>query len=111
VTWDDVIALALGGIGLSPAVFWRLSMREWILLQRGFFDKQENDYKNSWDQMRWQTYILALPNAKKGMLNKPEDLVRFPWDAPKENPAMSDEEQAEFVRMMGTRIENGKFVN
>jgi hypothetical protein len=106
-----VIALALGGMGLSPAVFWHLSMREWLLLQRGFFDKMEQEYKQSWEQLRWQTYILALPNAKKGFLNRPEDLVRFPWDAPKENPAMDADEMAEFLKRMGTKIENGKFVN
>ena len=111
MTWDDIIALALGGIGLSPAVFWRLSMREWILLQRGFFDKMEKEYITDWEMIRWQTYILALPNAKKGFLNKPEDLVRFPWDAPKENPVFSEEEEADFIRRMGTQFKDGKFVN
>jgi hypothetical protein len=111
VTWDDIIALALGMMGLSPAVFWHLSMREWLLLQRGFFNKMEQEYQTRWELARWQTYILALPNAKKGFLNKPEDLVRFPWDAPKENPAMEEDELNEFLRRMGTKYEDGKFVN
>lgn len=86
-------------------------MREWLLMQRGYFDLVEQDYKTRWELVRWQTYILAIPNAKKGFLNKPEDLVRFPWDPPKENPAMTQEELDEFITTMGTRIENGKFVN
>ena len=86
-------------------------MREWILLQRGYFDLMEQDYKLRWELARWQTYILALPNAKKGALSKPEDLVKFPWDLPPEKPAMEDDELREFMSKMGTKIENGKFVN
>ena len=80
-------------------------------MQRGFFNKLEEEYKMTWEVARWQTYILALPNAKKGALNSPQDLIRFTWDAPKENPGMSDEELAEFVSKMGSKIEGGKFVN
>jgi len=112
VTWDDVIALGLGGMRLTPAVFWRLSMREWLLLQRGFFDKMEQEYKMNWEQTRWQTYILALPNARKGTLNRPEDLIRFTWDAPRDNPQMSEEELNEFLAHMGTSIDSrGRAVN
>ena len=112
MTWDDVVSLGLGAMGLTPAVFWRLSMREWLLLQRGFFDKVEQEYKMSWEQTRWQTYILAIPNAKKNTLNAPTDLIRFAWDAPKENPQMSEAELAEFMRTIGTHIDGkGRAVN
>ena len=97
---------------MTPAVFWRLSMREWLLMQRGFFDKVNEEYQMSWEQMRWQTYILALPNAKKGALNSPEDLVRFPWDKEREAPGMSEEELKEFLATMGTTIDHrGRAVN
>ena len=96
---------------MTPAVFWRLSMREWLLMQRGFFNKVEEEYKVRWEIARWQTYILAIPNAKKGALNKPEDLVRFPRDAPKEDPVMGEQELARWVKKMGGKIEDGKFVN
>jgi hypothetical protein len=107
VTWDDVIALALGGMKLTPAVFWRLSMREWLLLQRGYFNEMENEYKLRWEMVRWQTRIIAAPNYKPGF----ESILRLPWDAPPENPVFTDEEEAEFVRRMGSKIIDGKFVN
>jgi len=110
VTWDDVIALALGGMKLDPAVFWRLSMREWILLQRGFFDREESEYKTRWELARWQSYIATQIGGAKS-IRRPEDLVRFPWDAPKEDPRMTEEEMQDFLKTMGSRIENGKFVN
>ena len=86
-------------------------MREWLLLQRGFFNRVEEDYKNKWEMTRWQTFILMLPNAKKGTLHKPEDLMRFPWDGPKENPKMTEEEEREFISNMGLKFDNGKFIN
>jgi hypothetical protein len=108
VTWDDVIALALGGMKLAPAVFWRLSMREWILTQRGYFDFVEQGNKLQWEIARWQTRIIARPDYKPGGFDA---MLRFPWDGPKEDPAMNEEELNDFVKRMGTKFENGKFVN
>lgn len=79
-------------------------------MQRGFFERIEQDYRLSWEQIRWQAYISVLPHVKKGSLNKPEDLIKFTWDM-KENPAMTEQEQLDFIKRMGTKIENGKFVN
>lgn len=82
-------------------------MREWLLLQRGYFDNIEQEYKLRWEMIRWQTRIIAAPSYKPGF----ERSLRFPWDAAPENPIMTEEEEADFIQRMGTRIENGKFVN
>jgi len=98
-------------MGLTPAVFWRLTLREWLLMQRGFFERVEREYQVGWDRTRWQTYVLALPNAKKGALHKPADLIKFPWDR-QEDPTMTQDEMKEFLNSIGSRIDDkGRAVN
>jgi hypothetical protein len=63
--------------------------------------KIENEEKMSWERTRWQAYVLALPNAKKGTLNSPRDLVRFPWEKGIEVERMTPEEADYFARKMG----------
>ncbi len=74
------MALAFGQMGLDPAVFWRLSLKEWYEKQRGYYLKMEMQQKAEWERTRWQTWVLAMPNARKGSLNSPKDLIRFPWE-------------------------------
>jgi hypothetical protein len=110
------MALAFGQMGLDPAVFWRLSLKEWYEKQRGYYLKLEMQQKAEWERTRWQTWILAIPNARKGSLNTPKDLIRFPWEVD-DVVRMTEEEAEYFARKMGryfnpeAESEDKKFYN
>ena len=40
----------------------------------------ERRERSEWERVRWLGYIQAAPYAKKGTMNRPTDLIRFPWE-------------------------------
>ena len=101
MSWDDVLSVGLGQMGIDPAVFWRLSLKEWYEKQRGYFLMEEQKQRAEWERIRWQTWVLALPNYKKGTINRPHDLLPFPWDEVVKAEPLSDEELIHFVHKFG----------
>ena len=98
---------------LNPAVFWRMSWKEFTLAQRGFFESEEQKLKNMWEIARWQAYISVMPYAKEGRLSGPQSLIRFPWEKAKGSDIelLTSEEEDLLVRKMGKFMKDGKFVN
>jgi len=99
---------------LDPAVFYDMSLKEWMLAQQGFFDIEEVKMQRAWEIARWQSYIGALPYAKQGKLTSPTSLVKFPWEKGREVEAdvYSPEEEDYFIRKFGKFSDkDGKFFN
>ena len=78
MTWDDVLATALGQMKLDPAVFWRMSWREFALAQRGFFEMKNEELKSQWEQTR----VIAFWSTKdtKQSVRRPQQLFKLAWD-------------------------------
>lgn len=70
--------LACGELGVSPEVFWNMTMRELINVVNGARNKQKIEYENSWDQARLIAYYSAVVHIK----NPPSmtAMIPFPWD-------------------------------
>lgn len=77
-----MISLALGEMKLDPAVFWRMSLREWMLAQRGFFQAKQTDIKREWEIGRMVAFYAykSNPNLRRGSLRRFSDIAAFPWD-------------------------------
>lgn len=63
---------------LDPAVFWQMSLREWLLAQRGFFEARNFDYRTGWEQARLIGFWAGNMGWKKG--TKANDLIKFEWE-------------------------------
>lgn len=96
---------------LDPAVFWRMSLREWLLAQRGFFELKESDVRREWEIARWQSYLMLTPYAKKGSMQSPKSLIRFPWEEEEKVEIFEGDELKWFANKFGHYYKDGKFVN
>ena len=83
----------MGEIGIGRHEFY-YELRWWEVraIVRGY----NNRYRNLWSATRWQTYnIMTAQVGSKGMqqahINKPSDLIEFPWDKSEALPIAVDE--------------------
>ena len=53
-------------IGLKPSEFWDLLPRQFFLMQKAFYKKQEQRTQESWEQTRWLATFVLQPHMKKG---------------------------------------------
>lgn len=111
MTRDDIIETAFGVMKLNPAVFYRMSMREWMLAQRGFFETKKTDMQREWEIARWQSYLMLMPYTKKGTTMTPKSLVRFPWEEEEKVELFEGEDLEWFGNKFGRKFIDGKFVN
>lgn len=96
---------------IDPAVFWlRLSLRDWILTQRGFSLEQERQYRQSWEQARMISYY-SIRGMAKGSLRF-HDIARFRWEVQEWEP-MSEFELNELLKKYGQNFneQENKFYN
>ena len=59
--------------------------------------------RGMWSATRWQTYYLmsvSMADLKKAGINKPTDLMKFPWEKEADIPTISDDEIAELQAEM-----------
>ena len=57
-----------------------MSLREYQLMSRGFYESKLEREKQEWERTRWAVWYGLQPHIKKGTLRKPTDLGRFPWE-------------------------------
>lgn len=72
--------IACGEIGLAIDYFYSLTPREFNNILVGYRLKEENDFKNGWEQTRMLMHTMVLPNLKKGSKVTPMQLLPFDWD-------------------------------
>ena len=106
-----MLELAFGEIGLSPVVFWyRMSLRDWILTQRGYFNKQERQHKEQWEIARTVSYYSFM--SFRGGHLQPEQLIRFPWDEKiKQSEPVAVEDIEYLFRKYGQKFDGENFTN
>lgn len=80
--------------GLSPATFYRMSLREFGLCQRGFILTEKLKMQRDWEIGRFISFYSAAPHAKKGSLRKMQDIVKFEWENIKSDLPTEEEKQA-----------------
>jgi hypothetical protein len=83
----------VGEIGISPDRF-RYGLKWWEV--RSIIRGYNRRARNLWSATRWQTYnIMTAQVGSKGMqqahINKPSDLIEFPWDNSEAMPIAVDE--------------------
>jgi len=72
--------MAFGVIGLTPYEFWRMSLKEFRLTQRGFFERQKSEIQRTWEQARFISFYILQPHAKRGRLRNFKDIIEFEWE-------------------------------
>lgn len=87
--------LIVGEIGIQPDAFWRLAWWEVRSIIRGY----NRRHRQMWSAVRWHAYnvMSAIPycDLRKNNINRPKDLIEFPWDAISDDDGPTDEEVRE----------------
>lgn len=94
-----MIEVGLGFMGLPPQVFWRMSLKEFKLCQRGFFEKQKQEGQLQWEIGRYIAFNSLVPHAKKGRLRSPKDLGVFEWEKDTTENKYLTEEQLRYISL------------
>lgn len=88
----------MGEIGFSRREFLH-DIRWWEV--RSILRGYNRRHRNLWSATRWQTYNLmcvSMADIKKAGINRPTDLIQFPWERDPSPPVSQqdiDELQAE----------------
>lgn len=100
-------------MGIDPAVFWRLSLHEWLIMQRGFYINAEQREQREWERARLIAYYALRPHVKQGKMMTYESFIRFPWEMPQEKPIPTKQDMEYIIRKYGRYydVETDKFVN
>lgn len=69
--------------GVRPCEFWRLSLKEFYLIQEANIELWKIEQRDKWELARWQCYILLQPHTKKGTIKSPIDIIKFEWETEK----------------------------
>lgn len=69
--------------GVSPREFWRLTLKEFYLIQEAQIERWQIEQRDKWELARWQCFIMLQPQVKKGTLKKPQDIIKFEWETEK----------------------------
>ena len=83
----------------------------------GVIKQKEDDYKNSWEQLRWLAYVNLQPHlSKTSRIKKPTDLIKFSWEHKKKLKAVDLDQIKELEKLMeleGKVIKDGfrRFTN
>ena len=89
-------------MNLSPAEFWPLSFRDWLLKQRGFFDMKNAEYRDNWERTRMAAFYAIAPWNKA--IRTPQDVFRFDWEKV-EHFELTEEQMDYFLRKVGKYID------
>ncbi len=77
---------------MSPCDFYNLEPREFYNKTKGFFEQRNEDTKQAWEIMRFQTTALINIQVKRSDKIEPNQLVKFPWDKDQQKRTMSVKE-------------------
>jgi hypothetical protein len=65
-------------MGVAPSEFWELTPRETWNAIDGYNERENAEYRTSWEQTRWLGAIVANGYLKHP--KSPRKLLPFPWD-------------------------------
>jgi len=100
-------------MGLDPATFYNMSLREWTMAQQGFFEVEEAKMRGEWERARWMAYVFLKPHDTKKNLHSVTDLVKFSWEKVEDgSDLLDDDTMAYLARKMGRYVDKeGNFFN
>jgi hypothetical protein len=91
-----VVGFALGDLRLTPAAFWRLTWREYLMMAAGFHRRQVR----KWHHTRFLATVLVNVNRDPDSPPvTPEELMPLPGDAPAPEPMSLEELETELARV------------
>lgn len=100
---------------MNPAVFWDMSLREWILTQRGFFELEELRLRGEWERTRWGSFWVLKSQTGKKWPHKVTDIIKFEWEKDEMEPEdylLTEDEMQYLARKMGRFTDrDGNFFN
>lgn len=77
---DTFYKNSVGKFGVRPKDFWKLTLKEYILIAKGYYEVKSEEYKHTWEVARWQAFINLQPHIKKNSISNPLDLIKFEWE-------------------------------
>lgn len=97
-------------IGLKPSEFWDVLPRQFFLMQKAYYKKQEQRTQESWEQTRWLATFILQPHMKKGKKLQPKDLTTFPWEKhkTKKQTKKEIEHEMKYAVELYKKINDGK---
>jgi len=105
-----LIQVGIGLIGLTPREFWRLSVKDFRLIQRGFFEKQKSEMQVQYEVGRLISYHAIAPymKGKKSI----QQFMPFEWEKKTANVELTKEQQDYIEMKLGRFVdENGNYYN
>ena len=99
----EIKKLAFGFMGIAPYEFYRMSVADYQVTQRGFFERMKIESRLKWETSRFISYHSLLPYQKKGKRLKITDVARFEWERQKEAPDIT-EQQMKIIEKMGDKF-------
>lgn len=70
-------------MNLRPDDFWDMTMREYILKQRGYVDAIRDQQIHDWNKTRVLACYVLKPHLKKGKNITPQEVMTLPIDKTK----------------------------
>jgi hypothetical protein len=95
-------------MGMSVEAYLASTPRQLRNKAKGFFDAENDRYKQEWERARWGTWVLLnVQLDQKSRIKSPERLLPFSWEKKKVKPAkpkgITDEEKKEIVELFNKR--------
>jgi hypothetical protein len=81
-----MLGLAVGGIGMSYEDFCRLTLEEFSRVYEAYSDKSEGLYRDNWERMRMQAFIIVRPFVRNKLTLR--KFLSLPWDYNNKNDAV-----------------------
>ena len=80
MTWDILERVAMGEMGLQLEYFYSLTPREFDNIVVGYREKEENQFKNNWEQTRLIAFNAAFNFETKDKKITAKKWFEFPWE-------------------------------
>lgn len=67
-------------MNILPKDFWDMTMREYVLKQKGYLQAIEDQQIHDWNVIRFSIAYNLKPHLKKGKNISPQEIMRLPID-------------------------------
>ena len=92
MTFDYLMKIGLGQMGMSADDFWDLTPKEFYYKMEGFFDHQMFLQRQDWERIRWSTTVLFNIQVDPKYRVEPQKLLKFEWEKKTSAPPISQED-------------------
>ena len=91
---------------IDPNVFWEMTMRQFLLAQKGYLESIEDEQIHQWNMTRTMCLYVIKPHMKKGSNMSPKDIMHLPIDGKTKSEIDIEKKRkvAEFTRKKYEKI-------